>query len=140
MDISEFDKLAEQIKVLYEKYDAKKLELDRINEELKPLEDKAISLLQESGRTSFKTPFGTLIASEQWSVKIPRTEEAKKELFKWLEEKQLFWQLANVNSQSLNSLFKQCKEESEERGELSFQLPGVEPATLNLKFSFRKGN
>ena len=73
------------------------------------------------------------------SVSTPKTIEDKKELFAFLESKGLFMEIASVNSQTLNALYKSLAEDAAKAGTLDFKLPGVgEPVTYtNLKL--RKG-
>jgi hypothetical protein len=72
---------------------------------------------------------------EKSSVVTPKTIEEKQALFDYLQEKGLFLEMASVNSQTLNALYKYLAAQAAEEGILEFKLPGVpEPTTYtNLK-------
>lgn len=64
------------------------------------------------------------------SVTTPKTAEDKKLLFEFLESKGIFLDIASVNSQTLNSLYKSLAAEAADEGNFDFKIPGVgEPTT-----------
>ena len=69
------------------------------------------------------------------SVSAPKEPEKKKELFDFLEARGILLDIASVNSQTLNSLFKALANEAAEAGDLDYRMPGVgEPVNyVNLK-------
>lgn len=69
------------------------------------------------------------------SVTTPKTPEDKELLFKFLQEKGIFLEIASVNSMTLNSLYKSLADDAAKEGVLDFKLPGVaEPVSYtNLK-------
>jgi hypothetical protein len=108
-----------------------------VSEELELAEQKALSMLEESGMKSFKTPFGTVGVSYRTSVRTPKTEEDKQKLFVYLRERGLE-SMIGVNSMSLNSLYKAGLEQAIAEGKDDFELPGVTEVTMNPIISFRK--
>lgn len=73
------------------------------------------------------------------SVQTPKTAEDKKKLFDYLESQGLFLEIASVNSQTLNSLYKNLSEKAAEEGNLDFTLPGVKPAESYVTLEMRRG-
>lgn len=64
------------------------------------------------------------------SVTTPKTVEDKKLLFDFLEKRGIFMEIASVNSQTLNALYKSLAAEAADEGNFDFKLPGVgEPTT-----------
>lgn len=64
------------------------------------------------------------------SVTIPKTAQDKELLFKFLADKGIFLEIASVNSQTLNSLYKSLAAEAADEGNFDFKIPGVgEPTT-----------
>ncbi len=73
------------------------------------------------------------------SVATPKTEEQKKELWSYLEEKGLAWQIFGVNSQTLQSTYKNLAAQAlEENGQLEFELPGVGKPTIYTTLKVKK--
>lgn len=112
-----------------------KTDIDELEERIealkKPLEEykKKIEVtLQTFGKDSWDSPFGKIEVRTKSSVKIPRDEESKKALFKWLEEKGIYDQVVSVNSMTLNSLYNNEKENAFLEGR-EVVIPGIGPAT-----------
>lgn len=105
--------------------------------------------LEELGRTMLDTldameidkftSHGLLFFKEnRSSVTTPKTPEDKELLFNFLKEKGIFYEMAGVNSMTLNSLYKTYEEEALQDGILEFRLPGVPEAKVNTKLKMRK--
>lgn len=63
------------------------------------------------------------------SVKTPKTIEEKRAFFNYLESIGMFYELATVNSRTLQSTYKALAEQALKDGILDFQVPGISPAT-----------
>lgn len=73
------------------------------------------------------------------SVTTPKTPEEKEQLFEFLQQRGIFLEMASVNSQTLNSLYKSLAEEAAEKGVLDFRMPGVGEPTEYISLKMRKG-
>ena len=111
-----------EVKVQQDAVDGKKR---RLNE----LKAKIQAVLETHEKDSYDSACGRISRIRQLSVKVPKTEEEKKKFFTWVREQGLYWQYVNVNSRSLNSLYKSFFEDAKERGE-DFEMPGIEPPSV----------
>jgi hypothetical protein len=138
--VSDFDKLVEELKLVYDEQEQKKAALSEVTRRVEILEAKCVLYLKELKRDNFQTPWGTPYVIQRWRVKLPENDVEKKKLFGWLEEQgeQVKMKYLTVNSNSLNSLYSTMKEEAIERGEM-FSLPGIAPPSLYETLGFRKG-
>lgn len=104
------------------------------------LEGKILEVLTAQERSSYKSPSGTVIRQNRYSVQTPKTVEQKQAFFGWLRAKSedVMWQYTTVNSQSLNALYKQEFEIAKEEGNLDFALPGIGEPTLMTSLARRK--
>lgn len=73
------------------------------------------------------------------SVTTPKTVEEKNLLFEFLKEKGIFMEIVSVNSQTLNSLYKNLAQEAAMEGAIDFRLPGVEAPKLYTTLKLKKG-
>lgn len=109
---------------------------------LKNLESTVIATLKEAGQDTFTvTGVGKVTVSEQLSVQTPKSIEDKQKFFSFIKEKfgdDGFWAYASINSQSLNSLYKNLTTEYAQNGEV-LEIEGLEPASSFTKLSFTKG-
>lgn len=133
VDIVRLNALLEDFKKQDDKVEGLKEAIKPETEKLGKMEAKLITLFNDLKLTSFKSPHGTAVLTTKFSVKVPKTEEDKEKLIKWLEEKQIALQYLTVNSNSLNSLYKSFLEVEG----VDFKLPGVEDPTSYQTFSLR---
>ncbi len=101
------------------------------------LESKCVAYLKELKMDSHRTPIGTMYVIEKWTVKTPQSDEEKKAFFDWCTELGIYYKYASVNSQSLNSLYKEQAEEAKARGEF-LNMPGIGSPSLHESLGFRK--
>lgn len=139
LTVEEFDDLVKKLKILRESYDQAKKVASDINTECERLENKLLFTLEETNRTNYKSPNGTISIMHKWRVNNPQTDEDKAALFAHLQERGIFERFATVNNNSINSLYMQDWEAARERGEgMEFKMPGIGEAKLNKVLSFRK--
>lgn len=72
------------------------------------------------------------------SVTTPKTAEEKEALFKFLADKGIFLEIASVNSQTLNSLYKSLAAEAADEGNYDFKIPGVGEPTSYTSLKLRR--
>lgn len=113
---------------------AKKMVLD----ELEVAENKMIEMLIACNMKSHRGPDGMAVISYKTSVKTPKTPEHRAAFFAYLKEQGLYDAMISVNSQTLNSLYKEGLEQAKNDGKDDYQIPGITEVTINPSLSFRK--
>jgi len=78
------------------------------------------------------------IVNNKFSVKIPQTIEDKKAFFDFLESRGEFMEYATVNSNTLNSYYKNLLDEAVQNGADDFKVPGIGEPTTYQTISVRK--
>jgi effector-binding domain-containing protein len=119
------DEIEREKKALNERYDAMSIEI------LKYLELADIENIKAHGYLFYK--------QTKTSVAVPKTIDEKKELFKFLEDKNIFYETVSVNCQTLNSLYKTYAEEALQGGILELQMPGVGAPKSFTTLKIRRG-
>lgn len=135
------DKLVEQIRDKKDEVQASEEVTKNLNKELVQLQGLAVQYLKDLGRDDYKSPNGSISIEEKWRVSMPANDIEKAKLFDHLRERGIFDKYATVHSQSLNSLWKQDRQAAIDRGEISFEMPGVGAGQLfeALKFTKPRG-
>ena len=135
VSVQDFDKFLQEMVVLRDNAAKKKAELELLNIELEAMKARAAQFLKESNRKSYKSPCGTVTRVESWSFKNPQTLDDKKAFFTYLQEKEIFWQYATVNNQSLSSYCRAEMKSAQAEGRMDFLPPGIEAPTLRETLS-----
>lgn len=110
----------------------------KITEALETAETKMIELLTGAGLTKFDSAFGKVVISHRLSVKTPKTPEDREAFYNRLKEQGLYEAMISVNSQTLNSYYKEEFEKAKERGDDDFEIPGIREVTMNPILSFKR--
>ncbi len=95
---------------------------------LEELERLVLQTLADHDMSSYKSAHGTVIRSLRYSVRTPKSIEEKVEFFEWLNREKgrdVYWAMATVNSQTLNSFYKAEMEAAKEDGNFDFRVPGI---------------
>lgn len=128
----DYETLSKELKELTFEASVLKLETEKLEGELKSKKAKLESINQTLLRTlelleldTIKAHGFTFFKETRVTVTTPKTLEEKTLLFDFLKEKGLFMQLASVNSQSLNALYKSLSSEALESGEIDFDMAGL---------------
>lgn len=110
----------------------------KLNAELEELKDKVKVILDAHGRTSLDVPgYGNVYISKKKSVSFPKDPELAARTREWAE-KNGYVDLLTINSQTLNSVYKELAAPFEEQGYVPPDLiPGVgepkEYETVNMR-------
>jgi len=108
--------------------------------EYKEMTSRILAYLDDLELANFKVPgFGNAIVQNKFSVKVPREPEEKKKLFKYLQDRGEFLELATVNSATLNSYYKQEIANAVDEGNEDFKIPGIEEPMHYQDLQMRKG-
>lgn len=114
-------------------------EVKRKKEVFSALSEKIVATLEASEVDSMRAHGFLFYIERRSSVTTPKTLEEKRELFDYLRQQNIFDEMVSVNSQTLNSLYKQLEAEALERGELEFKLPGVAEPTTYTTLKMKRG-
>jgi hypothetical protein len=106
--------------------------------ELAVAEAEMIAMLEAGGLTNYRSPLGLVSVSFRTSVRTPKTPEDRAAFFAFLKERGVYDTLITVNSQSLNSFYKDEFAQAKERGDIAFEIPGIKEVTMTPNISFRK--
>lgn len=136
--LDEVKQLTEKLRDLTERYAEIKQREKVLGVEIESLERTLLNIMDVEGIPRIDMPDYSYTRAENHSLKIPQTEEDKREFFRYLKEKGLFWLLAGVNSASLNSYYKKECERAEAAGEAPPLLPGIGAPTVYYKLRVRK--
>lgn len=138
--ISQFEEFITEFVDQRKKIDTLKLELETESEKLTRIQAKALQYLKTLGRDNYQSKFGLISIVRTSSVALPKTPEDRAEFFGYLKDKGLFDSMISVNSQTLNSWFRQEYEIAQEEKRITeFKIPGLkEPATFE-KIRLTKG-
>ena len=141
ISLEQMDNAVKVLRELKDVYLAENAKVKELHDAYKQQEARVISLLQQAGKTKYVVEgIGQVITTESLYVPTPKTPEQKQAFFNWLREElgeDGYYTYATVNSNSLNSLYKQKVEEYGERGEI-LDIEGLEPPTSHVKLSLRK--
>lgn len=139
--VEELEAHCQAIAEMRDEIEKDKATLATKTEALEEMEYKAIGMLKELNKSSYKSNHGMIIRTEKWRVNLPKTPEDKAAFFDYLREKGLFDQMITVNANTLNSYWKQefenVKENAPEEA-LTFAIPGISEPKLHETLSFRR--
>ncbi len=137
--VADLDNLVEAIAKKRAEIEASEVVTSLLNKDLATMKARGVRYLKALGRDDFKSPNGSIAINQKWRVGLPATDEDKAKLFAWMREQGIFEAYATVNSNSLNSLYKQEWEAATKRGEgMEFSMPGIGPSKLFEDLGFRK--
>ena len=106
-----------------------KKDLDAAEKTQTEFKDKLLERMQQEGMQRFDGDECFVLVMEKKYVVTPKTKEEKQLLFLWLQKQGVYWDYVSVNYQSLQSLYKEQKEISNEE---NFTLPGIEPERTKI--------
>lgn len=139
ISIEGFESLCKTVADQREKCDVASAALKEENKKLEKLEMKVLSYLKDMNRTNYPSAYGTVGIMRRTSVTTPKTPEDKAALFEYLRAKGLYESMVGVNSQTLNSFYRQELEIAEAEGRVAdFRIPGLGEPTISETVTFRK--
>lgn len=141
ISLEQMDQAVKDLRKMKDTYSLESTKVKELYAQVKEAESKVVSLLQQAGKSKYVVEgVGSVNLQETMSVQTPKTPEQKEAFFNWLREEMGhdgYLTYATVNSNSLNSLYKQKAEEYGERGEV-LEIDGLEAPTSYTKLSLRK--
>lgn len=109
-----------------------------ITVELEKAEERATQILAENGLKNYRSPSGLMSLAFLTSAKTPKTPEDKSALFEYLKSIGRYDDMVSVNSQTLNSFYKERLELAKEQGLSDVEIPGVTEVTVLARLSFTR--
>ena len=155
MGLEEWDELSaedisqEDFDKAVAEYVEARTKIEEIEAELKPLkavrlekENKLLAMLEATKKEKYHVAgLGLVFTATRTSVTTPKDIDSKQKLFDYIESKygrETLMDYLSVNSQRLNSFFKQEDELATQDGNSDFSLPGVEPPASFKQLRFKK--
>jgi hypothetical protein len=136
--MEDFEELCKKTSVLKAKKDEHEEIVKGISSELEESKRKILSYMEHFEKDSYKSSGINFIVREDFTVKMPKDLDKKKDLFGYLEERGIFHELISVNHQTLNSFYNAEFEKAKEEGNLDFKVPGIDPPALLKILVLRK--
>lgn len=118
------------------KADALRKEATEIEKDLANLEREIVGELDKLGVNSFESQSGKLIKTVRTSVKVPQGDD-KLAFLEFLKTQGIMEALVTVNSNTLNSWYRERLEEALQKKEM-LVIPGLAMPTSSSSISFRK--
>jgi len=119
---------------------------ERLKEEtakLEGLKKDTIKQMEAGELDKFNVPgFGTVSRQKKFSVRVPKTPEDKLALFQYISEhkgEDVLRNMLSINSNTLNSFYKEERAEAVEEGDIDWALPGVKDPEIYWQLGMRKG-
>jgi len=142
VDVTALDNLVKEMKAAEAEYDeAKKVSTEKLRK-YEEIEKKVIDTLVACGKSKwFVDGMGTAYLINKYVVKTPKTNEEKKALFDYINNKYgsdtLIAKLS-INHNTLNSFVNEERDLLAKEGKLA-KIPGIEDPTHETYLGFRKG-
>lgn len=114
-----------------------KAQASAVYDECEQLESSIRKAMEAGGLQRFDGDLAAVSLVEKTSVKIPRDQADREAFFNYLREQGIFDQLISVNSQTLNSWWKQEVEVRRAKG-LSEEIPGIKDISVFYNVQVRK--
>lgn len=119
---------------------------DRLAEESKKLEGlkkDAIKVMEAGEIEKFNVPgFGTVSRQKKFSVRVPKDLASKLQLFDYIKTQKgedVLQSMVSVNSATLNSFYKEERDEAVKRGDIDWTIPGLSEPDIYFQLGMRKG-
>ncbi len=105
----------------------KKAIIAPLQTKLDALEGKLLEQLEAAGIKSYSAKAVTVTRAVRYTVATPKTPAEKGAYFDWVRGKSedLYWAQMSVNSQTLNSFYKEQMEIAKDAGDMDFAIPGL---------------
>lgn len=121
-----YDKLSDEFEAKAKEARAKR---DEYSQSIK-------QILDHFGKTKYDSGFGSIEIRKKTSFKTPKSPEAKKAFFEYLQKRGILWDYATVNANSLNAFCGQEYEIARDENK-EFKIPGIEDPTEYQTIAYR---
>ena len=139
LDMAEMDALIRESVRLWDDHDGKKKVASEAYALATEHDAKILQALKDAGKQKYVVDgVGTISIRQQEVVRVPSGLEEKQAFFRFLRDQgaEVFYSLVSVNSQTLNSWYRQKSEENSRLGIAGFSAPGLGDPTMRETLSF----
>lgn len=136
--LKEVKELIDRASALKTKIDTHKHEMSILQQAYGDLRRQILNILEAAELERLDGSEHTVYRTERRTWKVPQDPERRKVFFEWLDSKHLLWDMATVNHQTLNSWCRAEEEAALERGEVDFNVPGLDEPTVFTDVALRK--
>ncbi len=140
VSLSEFQGLCQKVweeKGRLERIEAEAKAQSQVVESLKA---SVIAAMEENEMEKFSVPgHGTLFKQNRFTVTVPKDGAEREAFFEYLKAKEIFDSMITVNSQTLNSWYKQEIDAELAAGNPDFAVPGIAEPKHIVTLGMRKG-
>ncbi len=113
--------------------------LKKETEKLEEIKNKILEIMNKTGQDKFSVPgMGTVYLRTRATVTVPKEPDKRSQFFQYLKDKNIFDNLITVNSQTLNSYYKQEFEQAISDGNSDFKIPGIDEPYIIKSVGYRK--
>lgn len=137
-DLKQLNALCDSLADTRERKARLNAQLKELNEAEERDETKILEMLEASDLDSFDGTKGKVSIVNRFTVRVPQSIDDKQALFKYLQQRKIFYELVSVNSMTLNSFYKKEMEIAQSEGNTDFKIPGVGEPGVKKSLSFRK--
>lgn len=138
IELGRMNQWVSELRKLRDQKDALKNESALVEAKSKAIEEQIKEALLLCGLTNFKGNDGDITLVEKSSVKVPKDPDSREKFRQFLDEKDMFDALWSVNSQTLNSWYREEEELAIERGEMDFSVPGIETPSVYTELRMKR--
>lgn len=137
--VQELDQKLQSLRDLAVKKGEFEDELKNINKQIQRLEGQCLQWLTELDREDYESANGKIVVSEKITVRMPEDEAEKQKFWNYLKAEGIFDTFATVQSQSLNKLWRETREEAIAQGAdpMLWNLPGLPAPVLDRFAKFK---
>jgi hypothetical protein len=141
ISVEELDGMIKDYVDARKEYEEKKKVATDAHGIMESCENRVREALKALGKKSYKVEgLGTFTRVMKEVVTVPKDLDAKRQLFKWIEDHygpDVLDSMRSINHQSLNSFYNQ--EVEKQKDNPAFEIPGLDAPTAVENVSFRKG-
>jgi hypothetical protein len=141
VSIEDMDNAVKALRTTKEKYDEQKAAASELYARYEEAKENMIAILKRAGKEEYTVKgYGKVSVRDELSVTTPKTPEQKQAFFEWIRETKgddAYYAYMTVNSNSLNSMYRQAVEEAGAKGEV-LDIPGLAQPNSYTKLSLRK--
>lgn len=137
--IAEMDQIGADLAALMKVKDEAMAVVDEATKKVEAQKKKLLAYLKHFNREKFEVPgLGTFYIRSQFSVKTPKSPEAREAFFNYLKQKGAFDDMITVNHQTLNAYYNAELDAAQQAGVENFKIPGLDDPSLYETITMRK--
>lgn len=140
LNLAEMDALVRSSVDAWAAYDEAKKKASELYTAAEKIDAQISDALRKAGKKSYKVDgLGTVGLRATEVVRVPSSIEAKQKFFTYIKETrggEFLLSITTVNSQTLNSWYKEASEAAAKSGDAGFSVPGLDGTTTRETLAF----